>query len=123
MIIGSIQQLTRKDIPESPEWVDTLLKPINSSMKNLSDCLRKRVNFAENIDGDVKTLRVSHGIPFETTVNVKNRVIGCSLIACPRRAENPVFERAGDKIARITIFFLPGDPGEEIEVTMAFYGG
>jgi len=124
MKLPGFKQTTRQNQPELPPFWDAATKGINDQLKSITDCLSKRVSAADNLDADIRTIRITHGTPFELAVNVKSRAIGVALIdSGGLRCESPVFQRVADKTCRVTVFFLPSDPGREIEVTLLFFGG
>lgn len=103
--------------------MERILKPINDQIKTLTDACSKRLNAVENFDQDLRTVTLTHGVPIEINTGVKDRVLGCILLACPRRTESLVFFRVSDKVARVTANFLPAAPGEETEAVLLFFGG
>lgn len=123
MKISSFLPVSKQNTPDSPPWFEKAVKPFNEHLKTLTEFASKRVNIEHNLDMEQRTVKLTHGVATDFNVNVKDRVTGVIILASPRRVENPVFSRQSDKMARVTVFFLPTDPGEAVELTLLFFGG
>lgn len=54
--LPEIKRISREDLPESPDWVNNLLSPLNSFMDTVYRSLNKSLTFQDNIQGQVRDL-------------------------------------------------------------------
>lgn len=54
--LPEIKRISREDLPESPDWVNNLLSPVNSFMDTVYRSLNKSLTFQDNIQGAIRDL-------------------------------------------------------------------
>ena len=67
-LLPSIRRIYENDVPGAPEWLGTLLRPINQFFANIFNILDGNVTFQDNIRSKVFEFRVNGNDP---TVNIQ----------------------------------------------------
>lgn len=89
MRIPIFRRISRKDLPKSPDWIDSLLTPINTFFENVRQGLGRQITFEENISCQIKELIFTTSstyesandftfLSFPSTLNKK--AIGCFIL-------------------------------------------
>jgi len=59
MSLPVIKRLTRADIPDAPQWIESLLYPLNLFMSAVYSLLDRRLTFTENFRARVYETRIA----------------------------------------------------------------
>lgn len=87
--------LQREDFPGQEGWIETLLKPLNSSMTALATALTKGLTLEENIDAEIVerefTYTGSSTFPMYLPINIKHTPRAVTVVYAFNRtsAESP----------------------------------
>lgn len=73
MIIPSLKRLISEDFVSQKSWIDKLIQPLNTFFEGVSSALGKGLTFADNFDGEVKTIETSGVYPIKIAWTRKNR--------------------------------------------------
>lgn len=64
--LPTIKSLRREDIPDAPEWVGSLLTPLNSFISSVYYALDKDITFTENIASSIKEVTLTTRTDYST---------------------------------------------------------
>lgn len=67
--LPSVKRLVREDIPNAPEWIDTLIDPLNTFMEEVYYALDRDLTLNENIIGGVSTIQFKTRSDYTTAVD------------------------------------------------------
>lgn len=59
---------TRQAVPEAEEWVEELLSPLNSQVRDLTHILDTGIRLSDNLDGEYVSLSVKDSTDYEVSL-------------------------------------------------------
>lgn len=59
--LPTITGLKREDFKDAPSWIDRLLSPLNSFIRNVYDALNGSLTFGDNVSGFIKEFTITAG--------------------------------------------------------------
>lgn len=128
MKLSSIRRIAREDLVDAPDWVDSLLQPLNSAIEQLTQAVSGQLELANNMFVEIVTQKFTHDVelviknPFSGN-NV--RPIGILPLATEGTdligAYNMVIKSTGE--LGIKIKFDPGAVGYKANVKICIFGG
>lgn len=112
MKLSVVRRISKEDMQRSgevPEWMDSLLGPLNSFIDQMVTALRGRLTFADNMLGKKVTIEFTHAVSKDVSVPTNAKVIGIM----PIDAENDQiigygFTRSSSGIISITMRLQSG---------------
>ena len=66
--LPTVRRLSKEDIPDSPEWFDKVLTPLNIFFESIYGALNKDITFSENISCNIKELTITTPAAYVTNV-------------------------------------------------------
>lgn len=71
MKLGSVTRIRKEDIPESPEWIDKLIDPMNRFFELVYIAMNRKLTIEENISGEFHTADLTaEELPYEFSIDI-----------------------------------------------------
>lgn len=68
MNIGTFRAASKAEVPESPDWLDKILKPIYAYLSQLSILAQGNISLEDNLLCEVRQLVVNHKVPAQVSL-------------------------------------------------------
>ena len=81
-VIKGTRSIRREDLPaEVPDWIDSILKPLNTFMDTTIGALRNGINYRDNLKATLKKFTFTTAIELEVT-HIYNGRVGVQVLYC-----------------------------------------
>ena len=130
MKVKEFKPANKSDVPEMPEWMERVLKPIVDQVGHITEVLGGRLVPGENTQEETRTVVVRSGEPVEITLLAKWKATGVSVLTIDPQAYflPPKWETLDLGKVRVTIALsstptgFSSPPSGDFSVTLRIQG-